>query len=274
MLTAATGVAYASWIAGSLREAAQTVDDALALCGGDPTTGAGLAFVCPLAHALGDCGQFRGYMGELATSRDDFARAIELAREHDDLETQSAAHANFALLLAEVGEFEAAIANAELGLAIAERTGNEIHMIACQTPAAVAAAGAGRFADALAQARAHLATIRERGIGRYYEPLLLATIARSQLALGEPGDALAAAEEAVAIMDGRGLTTCALAAPITLAHVLVATRGAAAGERIETVLARARRVARHSGARIFEPQIHRELASLAGLRGDDVDSAA
>ena len=270
VLTASTGVSYASWIAGSMSEAAQTLDHALALAGGDASTGAGLAFVCPLAHAVGDRGRCAGYTGELATARHDFGRAIELAREHDDPETQSATHANLAHLLAEVGEIEAALDNAELGLALAERTGNEIHMIACLTPAAVAAAGAGRFDDALAQARAHLATIRERGIGRYYEPLLLATIARSQLALGRPGDALAAAEEAVEVMDARGLTVCALPAPITLAQVLIATRSGAAAARIDTVLARARRVARRSGALIFEPQIHRELAALARLRGDDV----
>jgi hypothetical protein len=80
-------------------------------------------------------------------------------------------------------------------------------------------------------------------------------------------EALAAAEEAVAIMDMRGLATCALAAPITLAEVLIATHGAGGGERIDTVLARAMRVVRASGACIFEPAIHRQLAALARLRG-------
>ncbi|HEY1540036.1 MAG TPA: AAA family ATPase, partial [Solirubrobacteraceae bacterium] len=269
-LTASLGVAYASWIAGSLREAAQTLDHALELAGGDPRTGKGLAFVCPLAHAFGHRGQCLGYMGELATARHDFDRALALAREHEDPETESATHANRALLLADVGEIEAALASAELGLAIAERAGNAIHVIACSTPAAVAAAGAGCFAEALARARSNLETIREHGIGLYYEPLLLATIARSQLALAEPGDALAAAEEAVEIAQARGLTTCALAAPIALAQVLIATRGAAAGKRIETVLRDALRIVTTSGARIFEVPIRHELEALARLRGDDV----
>lgn len=60
------------------------------------------------------------------------------------------------------------------------------------------------------------------------------------------------------------------AAPIALAQVLIATQGAAAAERIETVLARATSVARESRARVVEPQIRRELAALALLRGDDV----
>ncbi|HEY4408690.1 MAG TPA: hypothetical protein VGO87_02325, partial [Acidimicrobiia bacterium] len=100
------------------------------------------------------------------------------------------------------------------------------------------------------------------------EPLLLATMARCSLALGRPDQALATAEEAFDIMDGRGLTACALLAPITLAEVLMASRGAAAAERVEAVLAHAAQTARHSQARIFEPQIHRQRAALARLRGD------
>jgi hypothetical protein len=70
-------------------------------------------------------------------------------------------------------------------------------------------------------------------------------------------------------MSARRLTTCALAAPITLAHILIATHGAAAGERIDAVLAGALRVGRESRAGAFEPEIHRELAALARPRGDD-----
>jgi tetratricopeptide (TPR) repeat protein len=266
-LTASTGVGYASWIAGSLRESLETVDRGLALAGGDPTTGSGFAFLCPLAHAVGDRGRSLGYMGELDEARRELDRAIELAREHADPETESAAYASLALLEAEAGDFHAALGHAARGRALAERTQNAVHVIACTTPAAVAKVRAGRFADALAGAAANLATIRELGIGLYYEPLLLATIARSKLALGEPADALAAAEEAVAIMDDRGLATVALSAPIALAQILIATRGAAAAERIDTVLARAAHVARESGARLFEPQIERERDQLARLRG-------
>lgn len=269
-LTAATGVAYASWVAGSLSDAAQTLDHALGLAHDDPKTGSGLAFACPLAHAYGHRGLCLGYMGERGSAARDFDRAIRLAREHDDPETESAAHANLALLEAQIGEIDAALGHAEQGRAIAEPAGNAIHTIACSAPVAVAQAGAGRFADALARATADLATIRDLRIGLYLEPLLLATTARSELALGRPGAALAAAEEAVDIMRARGLATCALSAPITLAQVLIATRGGGAGERVDTVLRRAARVAHKSRARVFEPQIRRERAALARVRSDDV----
>jgi class 3 adenylate cyclase/tetratricopeptide (TPR) repeat protein len=269
ILTASTGVAYASWVAGSLREGVDTIDHALPLVAGDPMAGSGLAFVSPLAHAHGHRGLCLGYMGELVRARQDFARAIALAREHGDPETESASHANLALLEATVGEYDAAVSHAALGLAFAEGTGNVVHTIACTVPLAAAAAGSGRSADALARAESALAAIRAHGVGEYYEPSLLATIARSKLALGRPDDALAAAEQAVDIADARGLATCALPAPIALAHVLTATRGPTAAERADAVLDRALGIARDSDARVFEAHAHRERAALARVLGDD-----
>jgi ATP/maltotriose-dependent transcriptional regulator MalT len=137
----------------------------------------------------------------------------------------------------------------------------------------VAEAAAGRFADALAGAASNLEAIREHRVGMYYEPLLLATMARCELALGDAEAALSSAEEAVAIMDDRGLTTCALRAPIALAQVLAATQGVSAAERIDSVLTRALGVARRSGARLFEPHIERERGALARLRGGDRTAA-
>jgi adenylate cyclase len=206
-------------------------------------------------------------MGELEQARRDFDRGTELARDHNDPQTESACHANRALLEADAGQTAAALRSAALGLAIAEPAGDTIHAIACSTPAAVAQAAAGRFADALARAASNLKTIRENGIGLYYEPLLLATVARCKLALGDSEAALGDAEEAVAIMDDRGLATCALRAPIVLAQVLLATQGVRAAPRIDAVLTRALGVARQSRAHLFEPQIDRELAALARPRG-------
>ena len=267
VLTASLGVAYASWVAGSLSEGVETLDHALWLAGGDPETGAGLAFACPLAHAHGHRAQCLGHMGEVERAKGEFHRAVELAREHGDPETESDTHAKLAMLEADIGETEAAMRSASLGLAIAERMGNPIGVVSASTTNAAAEADAGRFESALGGAESNLATVRRLGTGLYFEPLLLATIARCKLALGMPGDALGAAEEAVATMDAHGLTTCALRAPIALAQVLSATQGAAAGARIDAVLARAMDVTKTSGARLFERQIQRERDALARLPG-------
>ena len=269
-LTLSLATTYGCWIAGSLRETVEGIERALRLAGGDPKIGAGLTFVCPLAHAFAQRGQAFGYMGALDRARRDYDRGLELARAQDDPESESYCHSDLALIEAEVGEVDAAVGHAALAIGIAKQTDSALCVVLASTAGAVAEAAAGRFADARTQARSVLATIRQQGFAVYNEPLLLATIARSELALGQPDEALAAAEEAVAIMNARSLTTCALPAPIALAQVLIAGVGAAAAERIDAVLARAMHVARDSGARIYEPQIHRELAEVARLCGDEV----
>lgn len=263
-LTASTGVGYVAWIAGSLKNGMETIDEALQLTSEEPKAGAGEAFVCPLAHAYSMRAVCRGNMGQVAEAQGDFDRAIELAREYGDAETEAAAHANRAQLEAESGDHGAAVDSAALGLALAERAANAIHIIACTTPTAVADAGAGRFDAALAQAQSNLDEIRQRQIGLYFEPMLLATIARSKLGLGAPEEALAAAEEGAEIMETRGLRTCAMQAPLALAEVLTATRGDGAALRIGKVLARAAHVAQAAGARNLETRLHAGRPILDG----------
>ena len=181
VLTASTGVAYASWIAGSLREAVADARPRACAGGRRPGDGRGLAFVCPLAHAFGIAGSARGYMGELDEARRDFDRAIELAREHDDPETESAAHANLALLEAErrrhrggARQRRAGPRDRRAGSATWSTSSRARRLPLWRRPARGASPTRSRGAES------NLATIRERRIGLYYEPLLLATIARSQ----------------------------------------------------------------------------------------------
>ncbi len=250
-VTAALGVSYASWIAGTLQVALEVVDHALAVADGDPAVGAGWVFGCPVAHVHGDRAHCLGYMGDLAGARAHAARAVELADAHDDRETLSAAFASLALVEAEVGDAAQALEHALRGLEIAERDGNAVHVIAASVPAAAADQRAGRHERALARAEADLASIRRQGTGLYFEPILLATIARARLGLGDQPAAVIAAEEAVALGDARGLTTCALAAPLSLAEALLAGDRARDAARIATVLARARRVVLAAGATAF-----------------------
>jgi class 3 adenylate cyclase/tetratricopeptide (TPR) repeat protein len=259
----------ANWIAGSLHEAVEVADRVLGLAGDDTTAGAGLAAVSPYSACLKWRGVCAGHAGDVARARSDLERAIAVAREHGDAEMESSAHSMRSWLQTTVGESASALDSAERGLELAEAAGNTLYIARAQAALALAHAHENDIAEALDHAESALATIGERGTGLYLEPMLLASIAKARLRLGEPEAALAAAEEAIEIMDARGLTACALTAPIALAQVLIATEGAAAGERIESVLARAMQVARESGALVYEPQIHHELAALARLRGDE-----
>ena len=87
---------------------------------------------------------------------------------------------------------------------VAERLGHLIAVVNASTAVAVAGAGTGRIADALVRAESNLATVPERGIGLYFEPLLLATMARCRLAGGESDGALASGEEAVDVCTPAG----------------------------------------------------------------------
>jgi tetratricopeptide (TPR) repeat protein len=265
---ASTGVAYASWVAGDLRGGVDVLDRAIPLAGGDPRFGIGDVFGCPVAHVHQTRGLCRGFLGELEGARADFQRAVELAEEYGDPETLAATHANHALLLASIGEHRSALEVAARGNAVAEQAANLVHVIACSVPTAVAEAGLGRYEAALELADAGLASVRQRRLGLYFEPVLLATVARSMLGLGEPARAATAARRAVDIADARGLGTCALLAPITLAQVLMADPATADPAAVEGVLSRAMRLARATDARAMIPVIHQEQVAAARLWND------
>ena len=269
-LTMPLGLAYFGWVAGSLAEAVEACDRGLAVAGDDPTLAAGIIFTTPLALLYATRGLCAGYMGDLDRAQSDHERGIELAREYDDPEAACYAHLWRSHLAIDIGATAAATEDAFRSYEIAQRIGEQILTLRASLTAVAAAELAGGHPEAaLERAEQGLALIREGRTGLDYEAMLLALIARAKLALDQPDAALAAAEEAVEIMDTRGLTVAALRAPIALAQVLLATQGVAAGERVEAVLGRAMEVARESGARVFEPQIHRELAALARLRGDE-----
>ena len=269
-LTLATGEALTNWITGTLPDGLEAARRALDLAGDDERVGSGLAFTCPLALAHALCGACAGGMGELERAYGDFERGIALARKHDDLEMESYALAIRSTHLINLGDFDPAREDAERALECAERVQTPYAIAIAEGAIALAYAGAGHWEVALRQAEQLLTKLREHDLALFEEPPLLATIARSRLALGDQEGARAAAEEGVEIMEARGLRAAALPAPIALAEVLVATEADAASERIEAVLGRAMEVASESGARIFEPQIHSELAAVAALRGDEV----
>lgn len=256
-------------VAGDMRAGFVALDRALELAGGDERAGAGLVLESPYSFALALRAHCAGYMGKLGQARSDFERAVALARKHDDPEVESYALFLRGFLLAHLGEVEDPRADATNALELAERANVPFASSAAGSVLSLAHANAMSWDEALAQAERTLATTRRLRIALWTEPMLLATIARSRLELGEPEEALSAGEEAVGIMEARGLTTVALIAPIVLAKVLAETEGVAAANRIEGLLDRALEVARGSNARVIEPEIRRERATLARLRGDE-----
>jgi tetratricopeptide (TPR) repeat protein len=219
----------------------------------------------PYSLAVGWRGFCSAYMGETERAKHDFERAIEIAREHGDAEAECYLHAARGFVGAGFGDEAAARADAALALELGVHAGNAMGIATASLAYAAVDAATGRFAEARARAEKAVASARERRPGLHFESALLAALARARLGLADPEGALAAAEDAVEIMDARGLRAGALSAPLALAHVLRATGGAA--ERIESVLTRALDVARECGAVIYERQLEEQLAALRDAAG-------
>jgi hypothetical protein len=171
------------------------------------------------------------------------------------------------LLESILGDPGRAVAEGAEAVNLCRRTESPLWVAVSRVNLAWAHIAAGNPAEAGELAEPTLAEIREAGTGLHLEAGLLAGIARSKLATGDEQGALAAAEEGVAIMDDRRLTTTALRAPLALARVLVETEGPAASERIEDVVERAMKIVRESGATAFEPLLRAELSAVTRLRG-------
>jgi class 3 adenylate cyclase/tetratricopeptide (TPR) repeat protein len=268
-LNVASVMGIATWLMGSHREGVELTDRALGLAGDDVGAGAGLMFASPYAGCLWVRAACAGWMGRLDQARPDFNRAIELAREQGDLETETYALCARASLLTYILDLEPALRDGERSVELAERSGNATALAAAYIAVAVARVHSKDFNGAREIAERALQIARKRQLQLQAEPNILACLALARLGLGGAAEARAAAEEAIAVAEARvphGLAGAA--AWIALARVLTATEGADAREAIESALRRAKELSRSSESPTLEPQIHAELAALARLCGD------
>ena len=132
----------------------------------------------------------------------------------------------------------------------------------------VAHALRGEWSEAIAAIESALAVARERHVCREWEVYMLAPLARACRGAGDLQRALAAAREAVALSDARGVSPWAPIAHLELARALRAAAGAAAAGDIAHHLDRAMSFVQQTGARVFAPPIVEERARLAEICGD------
>jgi hypothetical protein len=113
-----------------------------------------------------------------------------------------------------------------------------------------------------------LAIAKERRL-QAAESRVLAAMAAAHLGLGDRAEALALAEESIAVGRRRGSRSGESSALLTQIRALRETRGFEATKEIEAALAEADAWLEMSGAKSYEPFLHVERAELAGLTGDD-----
>jgi tetratricopeptide (TPR) repeat protein len=116
--------AYAHMCAGDLDALERTAGELLDLTGGDPGLGAGIVVDCPIAWALMAKSVALRERDRPEEAQELLDEALRLAREHDDPETESWARGSKSLLVADRGEFEAALALARRNCELTEQLGD------------------------------------------------------------------------------------------------------------------------------------------------------
>ncbi|HSD11511.1 MAG TPA: AAA family ATPase [Candidatus Binatia bacterium] len=262
------GPCQAYLYAGRLRECLATAEEGLRLADGDLDLGAdriGLSPSLGLSSSYGLALSLTGRPGEGGAELD---RAIELARTSQQLLPLLRSHAFHVPRCEVMGEAAPALAHGPEAVNYAERTGSEAGRIFGYFSLGVANVLNGAWHDALEVLGTALTIGRERRLS-IAEGGVLAVMAAAHLGLGDRENALALAEEAIAVCRRGGARLWEFSAQLTRSRALRETRGVQATREIEAALAEADAWLEMSGAKSYEPFLHVERAELAGLNGDD-----
>ena len=191
--------AYAQICAGDLDALEITVDELIELTAGDPTLGAGIVVGCPIAWgpmAKSMALRERDRMDEAEALLD---KALDLAMEQEDPETQSWGLGTKGQLLADRGEIEAALAVTRRNRELTDRLGDVFSRSTALTATSYVLNVAGESEEALATVELADRIYREAmGDGGESEAWRATQRARALLSLGREEEALEEAEWAVA----------------------------------------------------------------------------
>ena len=127
----------------------------------------------------------------------------------------------------------------------------------------------GHWEEASAALESALNAARESGNMRNREALMLVHLVRAQLALGQGNQAVATAEEAIAVARTRGARHHEAYAHIVHADALLATSGIERLDEIEQAHSHAEQLIAETEAALIAPNLCESRAELARLRGDD-----
>jgi class 3 adenylate cyclase/tetratricopeptide (TPR) repeat protein len=236
--------AYAYMCAGDLDTLERTADTMLALTDGDPALGAGIVVDCPIAWALmakSVALRERDRPGEAEEMLD---RALRLAAERDDPETEGWARGSKALLIADRGEVEAALSLARRNCERTEQLGDVFSRSTALTSMSYVQLAAEEYEEALGTVELADRIYREAmDSGGETEAWRSSLRARALLGLGRTDEALEEAEWAASTAKRRSM---GWQVPSSL-HALAQARAAAGAEGIEEALDEAAEAARGRG---------------------------
>jgi adenylate cyclase len=187
--------AYAHMCAGDLDSVERVADEILQLTAGDPSLGAGIVVDSPMAWALMARSVALRERDRGGKAEELLDEALRLADEHDDPETAGWARGSKSLLIADRGEFEAALGLARRNCELTERLGDVFSRSTALTSLSYVQVVAGEHEEALATIeRADRAYREAMGAGGETEAWRSTLRARALLGAGRTGEALEEAE--------------------------------------------------------------------------------
>jgi class 3 adenylate cyclase/tetratricopeptide (TPR) repeat protein len=260
---------YQLLLAGELREALAVVNRVIALCSRNPTLGAGIVLASPYAVAMWHRGWLRLLLGDLAGGKADAERGLELARAHGDIETEGWIALGQGFWTRFTGSSRDAHEHTQHGVDIAERLGGSFSRCWAHTGLGFSQLARGEWEQAISALERAVEITRHNTVGADGDAWRRGYLAEAYAGAGEAERAEQTAREAVRLGSERGQRYWEADAQLSLARVLLHTRGVDAAGEIDAALQRSLTLSRQIGALSIQPLIHVEQARLARLRDDD-----
>jgi tetratricopeptide (TPR) repeat protein len=194
-------------------------------------------------------------------------RAIELAREADELPFLASAHGARVMLARLAGDREAALEHGRRAVEIEERVGSQAGLTMAYHALGSACLLNERWEEARDAFLRGRSIVEESGAGHLFERMILPDLAEVHLALGNTREANKIAREAVEKTEGQD--SLGIPARISLAQILIRSEGPSAREAIESALEKAAALLEKTGAKAHAPSLHEARAEFAQLLGDE-----
>jgi tetratricopeptide (TPR) repeat protein len=197
---------YAYLCAGDNDHCLRLLDEALAIAGEDHSAGNGIVIGCPYAWALMAKACICRDRGDFDAGEELFERALRIAADQGDPETESWSRGNLAVLFALRGDLDAALGLVQRNYELTERLGDVFSRHWALLHLGFVQLERGDAEDALASLERADSVYREAmATGGEVEAWREALIAEALLGLGRVPEALDRAEHATAIAKERGL---------------------------------------------------------------------
>src|SRR5436190_1041345 len=201
-----TAGSYSYLVSGDFGACERLIDEALGLAGEDQGAGAGIVIGCPYAWCLMAKAVIRRDGGDLEAAEELSERAIRIASEHGDPETEGWTRGNLAVVMVYRGDLDGALALAQRNYELTERLGDVFsrHWALVYLGFVHLERGDAETALEFVE-RADQLYLKAMGRGGEAEGWRNAMIAEALLGVGRVSEALERAEHAADVIRERGL---------------------------------------------------------------------